>query len=355
MCAMAPRLFLTSVFYRCVGCAYDFLHIFAYAMILDVARHKLFEALITLVAFALATTVCTIAMPSSIDYSGGVAPLGALIGDFQRSHNILATIIGFVLVVHLSMMATRATVRSHLYVSNSFAVMSIMPLMLMMLMTPRSALATIVVALLTAEAMRRLFYAFSSQRRKNAVFTAMLALGTLPLVDCSLLVVVATLPLIVIALRCSLRDLIIAVTGMLLPIFIYAYVVWCSGGAFGEAIISLYDAMLAPSTLAVDSYLTLPRIVSCSLLLLMGIGSVVLYMRRRMSMTLAARHIWRFMLSAVTLLAVAFALLPSTTESSYVVVAMLVCVMSPMLLLQLSTLVAILIYVTMMGFAIAAL
>lgn len=206
---------------------------------------RLPEAVTTLVIIALATVVCNIAMPMS-EAATTTAPLGIAIAEFQQSHNIISALLGFVLIFRLSMMVTRTAVRSHLYDVNSFGAMSIVPLTIMMLTTPNDALSTIIVAMLAVEAMRRLFYAFSSEQRMNAIFTAMLAMGAMPLMDSALFVVILALPLIIVALGCSLGDLIIAVVGMVLPIFTYAYVVWCSG-AFADTIAMLYNNMLEPS------------------------------------------------------------------------------------------------------------
>lgn len=322
-------------------------------MILDVARHKLPEAVITLVIIALATVVCNIAMPSS-EAAATTAPLGIAIAEFQQSHNIISALLGFVLIFRLSMMVTRMAVRSHLYDVNSFGAMSIVPLAIMALTTPGDALSTIVVAMLAVEAMRRLFYAFSSEQRMNAIFTAMLAMGAMPLMDSALFVVILALPLIIVALRCSLRDLIIAVVGMVLPIFIYAYVVWCSGGAFTDTIAMLYHNMLEPSQLSTEAYLSTPRIAALSLLLFIGLCSVVLYASKSSSLKPATRHIWDFMVSTVVLLGAALMLLPSTTATSIVVVAIVVSTMAPMLFLRLGTLTAVLLYMALATISVVA-
>lgn len=322
-------------------------------MIFDVARHKLIEAIITLSIIALATVICNIAIPSAEVVDTTTAPLGMLIAEFQQSHNIISTILGFVLIFRLSMMVTRTTVRTRIYDANSFGAMSVVPLAIMMLATPYTMLTTIVVAMLVAEAMRRIFFAFSSEQRINAIFTAMLALGTLPLIDSPLFVVVCALPLIVIALRCSLRDFIIAVVGMILPIFTYAYIVWCLGGDFGATIEMFYHSMLTPSLVDVEALFTLPRIGAIVILLLVGLCSVVFYAMNSRSMKPATRHTWDFMISSVLLLCGAFVLLPSITATSLVVITMLVSTMTPMLFLRLGTLLSMLIYVVILGLSVA--
>lgn len=323
-------------------------------MIFDVARHKLFEAVATLVVLALAMAISGILLADGAAGHGGGAPLGVLVGNFQHAHNIIASIVGFVLTTHLTFGITRAAVRSHLYGANSFATMSIIPLALLLFATLGATLSNVVVALLVSEAVRRILYAFNSDRRQQAIFTALLALGVMPLMDSSLFVVVCALPLILVALRCSPRETIIGIVGIALPIFTYAYVVWCSGGEFIQSIAAFYERMLMPSHVDYGALLSIPHLTFGGLLVLLGIGSVALYLRERMSMTLATRYAWSFILSSILLLIASFVLLPSASVALLVVIVMAVSMVTPILLLRISTPVASIIYLLLLACVIIA-
>ena len=324
-------------------------------MLFDVARHKLFEAVITLSVLALAMALSGILLADgSTTFSGG-APLGVLIDNFQHEHYILATIVGFVLSVHLCFGLTRATVRSHLYGANSFAMMSVLPLVLLLFATMGYTLLNVVIASLSCEALRRILYAFSSDRRQQAIFTAMFALGLMPLIEGSLFIIVCLSPLILVSLRCSARETIVGVVGVLLPMFIYSYIVWFCGGEFMQCIASFYERMLLPSSESITAMLSIPHLVACGILVLLSVGSVVLFLRDRMSMTLAARHAWRFILSAILLLAMSFVVLPSASVTMLLLLAMVLSLIVPILLLRLSTPLAMLAYLIMLGCGIAVL
>jgi hypothetical protein len=156
-------------------------------------------------------------------------------------------------------------------------------------------------------------------------------------------------------LRCSPRETIIGIVGALLPIFIYSYIVWFCGGEFTQCLASFYERMLLTSTESVVNMLTLPHIIACGLFVLLAVGSIVLYLRERMSMTLATRHAWRFILSAILLLAMSFVVLPSASVTMLLLLAMVLSLIVPILLLRLSTPLAMLAYLIMLGCGIAVL
>lgn len=323
-------------------------------MIFDVARHKFLEAVATLFILALVVVFSGVLLNDSSmpTYSGGGAPLGMVIGELQQSHSVIASLLSFILILHLCFGITRASIRSHLFVANSFATMSIIPLVLLLFATSGATLLNLCVAWLAVEAIRRIFFAFSSDRRHQAVFTSMLALGMLPLMDSSLFIVVCALPLLLISLRSSLRDVVIATTGMTLPIFTYAYIVWCGGGEFVATLAMFFERMVETTSVNVVDTMTVPQIVAGGIFALLGIFSVVLYLRNSMSMLLATRLAWRFIISSILILSLTLLLLPSASVAMLVLVTLLVGITIPMFLLRLSTPLAALIYVLMLGCAI---
>lgn len=329
-------------------------------MILDIARHKLYEALLTLVILALATVISAVATLDVATLDAATlaevngAPLGSIIHPFEVAHPILAAIVSFVLIVYLSFIATRSTVRTHIFGANSFATMTLVPLAIMGFASEGDMLTTALLAWLAVEALRRLFFAFGSEERLHAIFSGLLAVGAMPLLDSSMFVAVIALPMILVALRVGAREAIIAIVGMLLPIFSYAYVVWCMGGSFVEAIVEPYHNMLAPSGLSLVEYFAMPRMVLMATLLIATLVSVVLYVRNRLGLTLVSRHVWRFAIVAMTLLAASLVLLPSLLPASFVVLGVMMSMFAPMFFLRVNTLIAMALYILMICSSVAA-
>ena len=322
-------------------------------MILDIARHKLYEALLSLMGLALAMVVMGLVTPSeAVPYD--VAPLGALLIGFEASHPIVSAIVCFVLTLYLAFKATRTTVRTHLYGANSFAVMTLSPLVVMGLATAGGMLRAVVVAWLVVETLRRIFYAFGSEERKHAIFTAMLAIGTLPLMDSALSVALLTLPLVLVALRVGGREAIVGVAGALLPIFAYAYVVWCSGGEFIESFLYPFRAMGEPSGMEVVDYLCMPRVVMLATLGVMTLAGGYAYLRNRLALSLVARQAWRFIITTLVVGIAVVVLLPSATSATYVALGIVVAMVLPMLILRLSTMLSVALYILLLSGGVAS-
>lgn len=298
-------------------------------MILDIARHKFYEAFLWLALFAVVAVIMGTASAEVVG-SADSAPLGALLADFEASHSVLAAVVNLLIVMRASMLIAKGTVRSHLYMANTLAVMPLSGIVLLGLATYGPMLPTLVVALLAAICLGRLFYAYGSARRMHAIFSSMLALGAMPLVDSSMLALVALFPLILLSLRISLREAIAAIIGVAFPTFAYCYVVWCSGDSFVEAAEGLYNGMLLGSGIDLQSYLTLPRIILLGTMLFVQLFASMFYIGDRVSMTLKSRHIWATMQPALLLIVALFALVPSPSPAAFVVVAMLSSTMQPL-------------------------
>lgn len=324
-------------------------------MILDIARHKLYEALLTLVLLALATVISAVAtLDVATVAEVNNAPLGAIIHAFEVAHPIISAIVSFVVIVYLAFIATRSTVRTHIFGANSFAAMTLVPLAIMGFASEGDMLTTAILAWLAVEALRRLFFAFGSEERLHAIFSSLLAIGAMPLLDSSMFVGVLALPMFLVALRVGVREMIIGIVGMLLPIFTYAYVVWCMGGGFVDSLVEPYYNLLEPSGLTLEGYFVMPRLVLMATLLMSTIVAVVLYLRNRLALTLVARHVWRFTTTTILLLAASLVLLPSATSASYVVIGVVMSMLAPMFFLRVNTLIAIALYILMICSSVAA-
>jgi hypothetical protein len=181
----------------------------------------------------------------------------------------------------------------------------------------------------------------------------MLAVGAMPLLDSFMFVALLATPLILVSLRCGLREMVICIVGALLPIFTYAYVTWCGGGGFASALAEPYHNMMAPSMLSVEEYFVLPRMVLMGTMLLAMLLSMVMYFRNRLALTLVARHIWGFAVSTLIIMAVALVVLPSPSAASFVCPAILMSMFAPMFFLRMNTLIAVALYILMISSAVA--
>ena len=72
-------------------------------MILDVARHKFHEGIITLIIIAIATVIIGVAHPIAPPSElVATTPWQATLNNFEVAHPIVAALVGIVLMMHAS-------------------------------------------------------------------------------------------------------------------------------------------------------------------------------------------------------------------------------------------------------------
>lgn len=326
-------------------------------MILDVARHKFHESLITLIIIAIIAVVRGAMLTADVPAAEtpfATAPLQPAIDSFAASHTIIAALLSLVLIMHSSLRLARATVRDSLYASRTMAAISLTAIILAGFAICSHSLQTLIVASLLAEMLARTFHYMTHSSRLHYLFTAMLALGTLPLVDSSLLAMLIVLPILLIFIRAQLRDILVGITGAALPIFTYCYIMWCCGESFGSTATALWDNMFIQSSFELGDYLSLSRLVLGGVVLFVQLCALLLHRKEAMSLTLATRNIWNMLYLVLLVLIAVFVLLPSTSAASIVAVLMISATALPLFFLRMDTVVAVITYIVLVIFSIVA-
>ena len=302
-------------------------------MILDVTRHKFSEALLTLLAFAAVTAVVAgVLYPDASNIVGGAeAPLQPFISQFKVAHPTLSAVLLGALYVYLVLRLTRSTVRVDIYPSTTLSAIALSAVALFgALLTPDYAVS-IVVALFVAEAYGRLLYCFSPSLRPHYLFSAMMALGALPLFDKTFVALSLVVPLYVIISRATLRETVLTLIGLAAPTFIYCYVMWLMDADFVASFEAVWMDNLVSSHLTLASYLTIPRLVYLGVVLFLQLLTSVLYLSKPLPLSGGARDVWRLLHLSVVVLLVSLFLLPAASPSIVVAMSLLVAVMLPLL------------------------
>ena len=310
-------------------------------MILDIVRHKFAEALLVLLILALsamAAALCTPADPAVLavlaTFEDNVAPLQLPLYTFAANHNILAALILLPLFFTAVLRLSRATVRIALYPSATMAAIAIAAVVLFALTSGGESFTLIIIATLACTGFGRLLGCFGPAIRSQRLFSAMLYLGIMPLIESSLLAVVIALPLLLILIRRTFRESVIAIVGAALPLFAYSYIVWCTGGEFTATPIMLWHSMLAPSYCSIATYATLSRMVFVAMLVVMQFLSSLIYISESMSLGPGVRHAWSFMQLVFVTLMLLCILLPSASPALFLVAALSSVAMLPLLYMR---------------------
>ena len=315
-------------------------------MILDVTRHKFSEAIVTLLFFAVAISIAAMVLlpETSTIVTGSEAPLAPYIRSFCADHSLLSPILLGLLYVYMVLRLSRSTVRVGLYPNTTLAAIALCSVLLFGALASGDYAMLCVGALLVAEAYGRLLYCFSPSLHAHYLFSAMVAFGALPLVDAAFLPLSILIPVVVVIFRATLRETAITLFGLAAPTFVYSYVMWLLGGDFVQGFVDVWGGLLAPSSLSLVTYLTLPRLVFLGFILFLQLLSVVVYLTTPMSLANGVREVWRVLIISVVILIASLLLLPAASPSLIVAMVLLAAIMLPILMQYASALNSVLAY-----------
>lgn len=316
-------------------------------MILDVTRHKFYEGLITLLIFATATVAAVWMSYGDVTTEAEVAtpPLGMLINRFTVTYPTLAKIAILPLMVYAVLRLSRATARVSLYPQGTLAAIALASVTLFAVIPAEEYATLTVVALLLSEAIGRLIYCFGPNVRAHYLFTAMLALGMLPLVDGSLVILTALIPTLTILLRGTIRETVITIVGTITPIFVCCYVLWLSGNSFAAPMETIRDSISIHSSEPFLAYLTLPRLIFVGTLLFLQLSSTILYFSNRTLISGNGRNIWFILQLSLVALVASLVVLGATTPAMVVAAAIVITPMIPMFFVCVSPFISVTTYI----------
>lgn len=324
-------------------------------MILDIARHKFYEGIITL----LITTIVMIILLATSAGDSGIAsapdsPLMSLISSATFGSGFVEGLIAVILYIASILTLSRSTLRTHIYTADTMAPIALCSVMLLPMITTGDALHQAVVVYLMSHAMANMFYCFSHRKCFHRLFAAMVAAGTLALVDASLTIVPVTMALALIAARKKLREAVVVVVGMLLPLFAYCYVEWLRDVNFSDSLQLWWRSLVTPLSLNILDNIKLTRLIFIAFVVFLQATSVVLHIYQREIHSSVVRGSWRAMqLMFVAALCCAL-LLPSASDSLLTVIVMIASAMLSMYFISIGTMLSVVSYVALLSLAIAA-
>ena len=324
-------------------------------MILDIARHKFYEALLVLLMLTGVMFAFAVALPDHVQVAeGNATPLATYLMRWSLDHGILAVMATSALYVCAALTLTRSTLRASLYPSATMAAMSLFPVLLLPVILMDDIVVSGGITLLAAISLSRLFRCFGPHVAPGAIFISLLSAGTLPLLDVSLSVVPLLLALVIVISRATFREAIIAIMASILPIFGWCYVVWCCGGSFVDEVLILWRLAIEGVPFAWLSAITIPLAVFLFFVALLMVAVVWRYIADRSYLSNAVRGVWATLFLLIAVVIVAFVLLPLSSSALLVVLMVTISAMLPLLFLRLGTMLSLTIYILLLAVAVVA-
>ena len=152
-------------------------------------------------------------------------------------------------------------------------------------------------------------------------------------------------PVIVMLLRGTLREMIIILFGLAAPTLLYCYIVWLMGGEFDAAFWGIWNTTLSSQHEAIIAYLTLPRLIFLGVILFFDICSIISYFRVRVTLLDSARIVWRLLIAMQLMLVVLLVAMPISSPALVVALMLMMVVVLPQFFISVSAPIATVAYI----------
>ncbi len=319
---------------------------------MDIARQQPSFAFIVLLALAVATPFAladaATPAPAIHDIHQGIPSLGDMILWFQWQYPLLGRIAAGVLVLLTGLCVGLMTIRQKLYPIKSSLAISLYGMAVCGFISGgiggNDYLVGLTASLLLAMAIKNYSQSFNNEYCFERVFRASFWLGLLPLVYTPALLLVSGLLLAAILFKRTLREVTVAIIGLVLPALVVCYINWGAGGGFAEPIASLVGSFEAHAPFEFLLGLPLTRIILLGALILMDILAVLLFISNRYAVGTQPRYIVIFNICMLALTVVSL-VSPAASYGVFAMIAVPSAAILPVLFIRINKTIALTLYV----------
>ena len=337
----------------------------------DIARQPLIPAFLTLAALAAAAMwgaggrACDPALlTAAADGLGSAVPPGALRGgalavaspgelllQFQAAHPVWARWIGGLLILFTGMSVGRMTIRYNLYSVGSCLAIPLYGIIACGLAVSDDFLPALTAAALLGLAVKNFGRSFCNGYGFDAIFRASLYLGMLPLVSPAAPPLLLMLPLAVMLFRRTLREVAVALAGLLLPVCTLCYVNWGAGGEFLAPLTSMGLSFIAGAPLALFTAIPFQSLVLLGGIFVLDLLALLFFLSDIYAVGTKPRVVLIFNIS-VLVLAAAVLCSPAATPGAIAFAAVPSAVLLPFMFVRIHRGIALPLYLLLLASAV---
>lgn len=329
-------------------------------MNLNIARQPLVPAFVTLVALAaLAMWNADLSTPPTVGV-GTLPDMGSLpelsptewLIRFQTSCPGWSQWIGVLLLLFTGMSTGRLTVRYNLYSVGTCLAIPLYAAIAGGVAAGFISLSGLTASVLLALASKNYCRSFCNGYGFDALFRASLYLGCLPLLFPATLPLLLMLPLAVTLFRRTLREVAVAITGLLLPIFAFCYLNWGIGGEFTAPLAQMAEAWTNAPVLATLLAFPIRNLALLGGVVLLDLIAILYFFSDSYAIGTKPRSIFLFQILQLLLTATTLCN-PAATPDVILLMALPSAVLLPFLFVRIHRLPALILYLLLLGGVIA--
>lgn len=295
-----------------------------------VIQHRIFDLSVTLLVISVVATLRLALWPTASESVGNVAtPIGSLLQNWQESVPVVAAVLWCVTLLVVGLGVGRQGVRYSIYPAYTLMGIPIFGVMASAVVGNDDffvATAVMVVVYLASRSMLR--FIMRSERFSD-LSLSMLYFGLLPLIYAPAAVLYVALPLMMLFVRASWRDMLVTLASLGLPPAALCYWRWCAGGEFKAPAVELYNSLFSSVDFQFFDSLNVATILLLGVILVMIFCTIALTISDRYSIKVKSRVVIRFNILLAVVSAAMFCL-PSATSVIYVLMAIPIALVVPL-------------------------
>lgn len=299
-----------------------------------VVQHRIFDLAATLFLIVILSSLRAALLPVGDESVVNTpTPLGILLQNLQVRIPALAAVIWAIVVCFAGLSVGRYAAKYSIYPAYTLMAIPILGVMATAVMTSGDFLVSAATLLLMLYGTKYLHRCVMRTKTFGDISLAMLCFGAMPLVFAPAAILWAALPFLVLIVRNSWRDWLVSLISLMFPIVAMCYWAWCAGDGF------LAPAEVILSSITTDSEFHLFSVINPASILLLGViilmvlCSVSLVISDRYSLKVNSRAMMR-MNGFIMAVCLALFFLPSSTATSFAVIAVPVSMLVPLMFVR---------------------
>ena len=299
-------------------------------------QHRIFELAILLFIIAIVATLRSAIFPAGDESIANTpTPIGSWLQNLQQSIPAIAAIIWGIAVSYSGLAIGRMGVRFSIYPAYTLMAIPILGVTASTVMVSGDYLISSVVLVLSTLAMKYTIRCIMRSESFGDISLAMICFGILPLVYAPATLLCITMLGLVLFVRNTWRDWVVTLFSLVFPIASICYWNWCAGGEFFDMVGIIWDSIWINSEFSFFSTLTPAAILLLGVLILMLLCALSLIISDRFSLKVKSRALMRYT-ALLLLVAISTLFLPSSTATSFVLIAIPTAILLPLIFVRMS-------------------
>ena len=279
------------------------------------------------------------------------APLGYYTAAFRLSWPLLSAAASIVMLFVAGFLIGRSSVRAELYATRCFLAMPLFGVVSCGVLLSSDYLTQSLTLLLLVLASRNYYNSFHRHYCFDRMFRGSLYVGLIPLLYAPGAGLLLLIPLVVLLFRRTLREVAVAVAGLLLPALTLCYVNWAAGGEFLAPVAEPGSAFIAGTPLSLFLSTPVHNLVLPGAVFLLDLTALLFFLSDIHALGTKPRLIFIFNISVLLLTAAALCG-PAATPATVALAAVPSAVLLPFMFVRIHRAIALPLYLLLLASAV---